>query len=246
MRAGGLAGIVLVLIAWTLVTTTGVIDRLFLPPPWTVIAEFRRLVSNGELLRDTWKTMERTFQGFLGGAVLGILVGVAMGSYRRVYQTLEFPLDFFRSIPATALFPLFIVIFGLGSEVKVFVAFWATSMVVAINTLYGVRSVATARLEVAQLKRVPHLRRFFLLIIPSAAPYILAGCRIALSLALVVEIVAEMFLGSDSGLGRRIYNASTIFDMEGAYAAVLAVGILGYALNRGLVELERAVVEWKN
>jgi NitT/TauT family transport system permease protein len=190
--------------------------------------------------------VERTFRGFLAGAALGIVIGFAMGTHRRLYEALEFPLDFFRSIPATALFPLFIVIFGLGTGVKIFVAFWATVMVVTLNTLYGVRSVPVARLEVAQLKRVPYLRRFFLLIVPSAAPYILAGCRIGLSLALVVEIVAEMFLGADSGLGKRIYNASTIFDMEEAYACVLAIGLLGYGLNRGLIEIERFVIHWKN
>jgi ABC-type nitrate/sulfonate/bicarbonate transport system permease component len=245
LKTSGLHGILVVLFIWLLVTEAGLIQEVFLPPPHATLAEFWRLLASGALLQDSWRTLSRTIQGFTIGAAVGVLLGFLMGAHRWFYETLEFPLDFFRSIPATALFPLFIVIFGLGSQVKIFVALWATAMVVTVNTFYGVRSVSPERTEVARVKRVPFRRRFLLLVIPSAAPYILAGCRIGLSLALVVEIVAEMFLGADSGLGRRIYNASSIFKMEEAYASVLGIGLLGYGLNKLLIELERKVVHWK-
>lgn len=245
MKTSGLRGVLVVFAIWFVVTETGLIQKVFLPPPHAVVKELWRLLVSGELLLDSWKTLSRTLQGFAIGAAVGILLGFSMGAHRWFYETLEFPLDFFRSIPATALFPLFIVIFGLGSEVKIFVALWATAMIVTVNTIYGVRSVSSERAEVARVKQVSLLRRFFFLVIPSAAPFILAGCRIGLSMALVVEIVAEMFLGADSGLGRRIYNASTIFKMEEAYASVLAIGLLGYGLSKGLGLVERRLVHWK-
>ena len=80
--------------------------------------------------------------------------------------------------------------------------------------------------------------------IPDALPYIIAGARIALSLALVVEIVAEMFLGANSGLGYRIFNATSIFEMEEAYATILLVGLLGYIFNKTIIQIERRVVHW--
>ncbi len=97
---------------------------------------------------------------------------------------------------------------------------------------------------VAKTKRATLLRTFCKVIIPDASPYIFAGLRIAMSLALVVEIVAEMFLGSQSGLGRRIFNSTSIFEMEEAYATILVVGVLGYCVNKAALLIESRVVHW--
>lgn len=244
MRKSALLGTVLLLAVWFLVTETGLISKLFLPSPIATFRSLYSLIVSRDIFSDGLITLYRTVLGFLIGSGAGVPLGLVMGHYKKVYQTMEFPVDFFRSIPATALFPLFIVIWGLGDNVKVFIAAWASSMVVLINTMYGVRSVAPIRLAVARLRRLPPLKRFYRVTVPNSLPYILAGVRIGLSLALVVEIVAEMFLGSQSGLGRRIFNASSIFEMEEAYATVLVVGLLGYGLNKIVILTERRLVHW--
>ncbi len=244
MRISALWGSLILLTVWFLVTATGLINRLFLPPPFAVFSKLYQLCLSADIALDLLTTFGRTLLGFCLGSALGMAVGLIMGHYKRFYQLMEFPVDFFRSIPATALFPLFIVIWGLGDNVKVFVAAWATSMVVLINTIYGLRSVAVIRLMVARIKKASFFKTFFKVIIPNALPYIFAGLRIGLSLALVVEVVAEMFLGSLSGLGRRIFNATSIFEMEEAYATVLVVGLLGYALNKSIILIEKKVVHW--
>jgi NitT/TauT family transport system permease protein len=244
LRHPAVVGTALVFAAWALVTATRLVEPVFLPPPWAVLRELARLAASAELARDVGLTLQRTLGGFALGALLGVAAGLLMGYSRTLYTALEFPLDFFRSIPATALFPLFIVIFGLGDDVKVFVALWSSAMVVTLNTIYGVRAVSGERLIVARVKKTPFLRRFVYLVLPSALPYVLAGCRIGLSLALVVQIVAEMFLGASDGLGRRIYNATTVFDMEQAYASVLLIGLLGYGLNQALLFVEKRLVHW--
>lgn len=244
MRAAALWGSLVIVGVWLLVTETGLIDKVFLPSPVAVIQELVRLLWGVEILGDTLATIGRTGIGFAIGAALGVVVGLLMGSYRRMYALMEFPVDFFRSIPATALFPLFIVVFGLGNQVKIFVAAWAAGMVVLINTIYGMRNVAAVRVMVARTKKASRWRTFARVMIPSAMPYIVAGCRIGLSLALVVEIVCEMFLGSHSGLGRRIFNATSVLEMEEAYAGVLLVGVLGYTLNKIVVIAEKKLVHW--
>jgi ABC-type nitrate/sulfonate/bicarbonate transport system permease component len=244
MRKSALWGSLILLVVWFLITATGLISRLFLPSPITVLKELYLLILSHEILWDVLATLKRTLSGFLIGCFVGVGIGLIMGYYEKVYRIMEFPVDFFRSIPATALFPLFIVIWGLGDEVKVFVAAWAASMVILINTIYGLRNVSIIRLRVAKIKRASFFKTFLKVIIPDSLSYIFAGFRIALSLALVVEIVAEMFLGSQDGLGRRIFNASSIFQMEEAYAAVFMVGLLGYSLNKMVILLERRVVHW--
>jgi NitT/TauT family transport system permease protein len=244
MRKSALWGSLILLLLWFLITTTGLVSRLFLPSPIAVFKELYLLVISYEILWDVLATLQRTLFGFLIGCVFGIGLGLIMGYYKIVYQTMEFPVDFFRSIPATALFPLFIVVWGLGDQVKIFIAAWASSMVVLINTIYGIRNVAIIRLMVAKTKKASFFKTFYKVIIPDALSYIFAGFRIGLSLALVVELVAEMFLGSQNGLGRRIFNASSIFQMEEAYAAVMVVGLLGYLLNKTIILLERRIVHW--
>lgn len=244
MKRLGLLGTAILLLAWTLVTATGLVRPLFLPSPLAVFERLAELARSGEILRDLGQTLWRTLVGFLLGTIVGVAVGLVMGYRQTVYRMLEFPVDFFRSIPATALFPLFIVIWGLGDQVKVFITAWSSSMVVLINTIYGLRSVSQLRLMVATLHRVSFARRFYAVIIPNALPYIFAGLRIGLSLALVVQIVAEMFLGSQSGLGHRIFNASSTFDMETAYAAAVVVGALGYGLNKAILFAEARLIHW--
>lgn len=244
MRRSALWGSLILLLLWFLITTTGLVSRLFLPSPIAVFKELYLLIISYEIIWDVLATLQRTLFGFLIGSVFGIGLGLIMGYYKIVYQTMEFPVDFFRSIPATALFPLFIVIWGLGDQVKIFIAAWASSMVVLINTIYGIRNVAIIRLMVAKTKKASFFKTFYKVIIPDALSYIFAGFRIGLSLALVVELVAEMFLGSQNGLGRRIFNASSIFQMEEAYAAVMVVGLLGYFLNKTIILLERRIVHW--
>ncbi len=244
MKKSWFTGTIILLLAWTFVTETGLIAKVFLPSPFAVFKELATLVTREGILIDFFSTLWRTLAGYLIGCVVGVMIGLVMGRYTLVYETMEFPVDFFRSIPATALFPLFIVIWGLGDEVKIFIAAWATSMVVLINTIYGVKSVSAIRLMVAKTKKISPLQTFYRVMLPDALPYIIAGARIGLSLALVVEIVAEMFLGSHSGLGYRIFNATSIFEMEEAYATVVIVGFLGYSLNKSIILLERRWVHW--
>lgn len=244
MKLTWVLGTLIISAIWFLITATGIIDRVFLPPPTDVFKKLFALFISTDIWLDIFATVWRTLTGFLIGGLLGVIVGLIMGTYRKIYETLEFPVDFFRSIPATALFPLFIVIWGLGDQVKIFIAAWACSMVFLINTIYGIRSVSETRLMVAKTKKISSFKVFYKVMIPDAMPYIIAGARIALSLALVVEIVAEMFLGSHSGLGHRIFNASSIFEMEEAYATVIVVGLLGYTINKSIIYFEQRVVHW--
>jgi ABC-type nitrate/sulfonate/bicarbonate transport system permease component len=244
MKRAWLIGILILIALWYLVTVTGLIERVFLPSPIAVFKKLCNLVFSAAIFGDLVATLWRTMLGFFMGCILGVCAGLIMGNYRLIYQTMEFPVEFFRSIPATALFPLFIVIWGLGNQVKIFIAAWASSMVVLINTIYGMQSVSATRLMVAKTKKLSRFKTFYKVMIPDALPYIIAGARIGLSLAIVVEIVAEMFLGSYSGLGHRIFNATSVFEMEEAYATVFVVGILGYLLNKTIILIEKKVVHW--
>ena len=153
MNKSTILGSLVLLAIWFLVTTVGIVDRLFLPSPVATFHKLYLLLVSFDVFGDIWASLWRTTTGFLLGCSIGITIGLVMGYCKKVYQVMEFPVDFFRSIPATALFPLFIVIFGLGDEIKVFTAAWAACLVMLINTIYGLRSVAHIRLMVAKTKK---------------------------------------------------------------------------------------------
>lgn len=237
-------GSLAILLLWEVLTATGIVNKVFLPSPLAVASEIVRLFKSGGIYIDLFSTFWRSMLGFVMGASFGIVAGLIMGYYKKVNLSMEFPMDFFRSIPPTALFPLFIIMFGLGDNVKFFIAAWASSMVVLINTIYGIKNVSETRILVAKLKKISWFNTFRYIIFPGALSYLFGGLRIGLSLALVVEIVAEMFLGSSTGLGYRVYNAGTIFRMEEVYATIILIGLLGYLLNRSILIIEKKVVHW--
>jgi len=237
-----LQGIIILFSIWLFLSL--IIEKIFLPTPIEVFQKLLLLSISWEIYFDILQTLKRTLIGLLIGSILGIIIGIIIGYYNKFYRVLQFPVDFLRSIPATALFPLFIVIFGLGDKIKIFIAAWASSFVVLINTIYGIQSISKTKLMVLKLKKVSFCKKILSVILPHSLPYIVAGLRIGLSFALIVEIVAEMFLGSNSGLGNRIYNASTIFEMEEVYATILIIGLIGYLLNKIIIITEKRIIHW--
>jgi len=235
-------GILVIFLVWELLSLS--VDRLFLPPPLSVVNKLIALARTPELYSDIWVTFKRTTIGLSIGAVVGVAAGTLLGSFRWLYQVLRLPMDFVRSIPATALFPLFIVLFGLGDTVKIFVAAWATCLIVIINTLYGFQNISHTRRLMAKLKRFSFCKTVRLIILPSALPYIAAGIRVSLAFALIVELVAEMFLGSQNGLGHWVFAASSVLAMEEVYVGILLIGFLGYVLNSAMLFVERKIIHW--
>lgn len=237
-----LIGIIVTLLAWEILSLF--VGRLFLPSPWIVANKFASLINNLQLYIDIWATFRRASIGITLGAVIGVVLGTLFGAYQTLYLTMRLPIDFVRSIPATALFPLFIVLFGLGDMVKIFVSAWAMCFIVLINTLYGFQNISHTRRLLGKLKKFSFLKTVRLIILPSALPHIAAGIRVGLSFALIIELVAEMFLGSQNGLGHRIFAAASILAMEEVYVGIILIGILGYGLSSLMLLAEHKIIHW--
>ncbi|MBV8851013.1 MAG: ABC transporter permease subunit [Methylobacteriaceae bacterium] len=171
-------------------------------------------------------------------------LGIVIGSSRRVYRQIEFLIDFFRSTPATALFPLFMIIFGLGNLSKIAVAAFSALLIILFNVAYGVMNARPTRMLAARVMGASRLRLFRDVTIYESLPQTFVGIRTAVSLSLVVIIVAEMFIGSDNGLGKRIIDAQITFDMPQLYGTILLTGALGYGLNLFFLSLESHLIHW--
>ncbi len=240
-----LVGPVLVLALWSFAASAELVSPRLLPGPGETLAQLFASGFQGTLPADFLATLERTLTAILIAVAIGIPVGVALGASHTVYSSVEFVVDFFRSTPATAMFPLFILIFGLDDTTHVAVAAFAACLVIIFNCAYGVMNARKTRVQAAKVMGAPRWRVFKDVMLYESLPQTFVGVRTSVSLALVVIIVAEMFIGADNGLGRRIIDAQQVYDLREVYATILATGIMGYGFNGLSLVMERFIVRWK-
>ena len=236
----GVAGLVAI---WSLTTWREWVDPVLLPSP---ILTFKAMWAgmHGALGFDFVKTVYRTAAATVIASVIAIPLGIVLGSSEKLYRSLEFVIDFFRSTPASAMFPLFLVLFGVGDETKISVAAFGAALVILFNVAYGVMNARKTRLLAAKVMGASRLRVLFDVMLLESLPQTFVGLRNGISLALVVIVVAEMFIGSQDGLGHSVFEAQQLFEMPRMYAAIFAAGVLGYGLNLLFMLVERRFVHW--
>ena len=237
-------GPVLLFIVWDLVVRLGWVKVILLPTPSATIVTLVTGLAGGPLLTDFGVTLWRTIQAFLIAAVVGVPLGVLLGSNERAYRSVEFLIDFFRSTPSSAMIPLFLMIFGVSDINKVAIAAFGALLIVLFNSAYGVINARKQRVMAAKVMGASRWQIFKDVLVWESLQPTFVGLRSAVSMALVIVIVAEMFIGSDNGLGNRIINSQQVLNVKSMYAAILSAGALGYALNVLFLVVERHIVHW--
>lgn len=243
-RALPLAGPIVLLLVWDLVVRFGLIKAILLPLPGDTLATLVSGLLGGNLLMHFWVTLERTLLAFAIAAGVGMPLGIVLGSAERAYRSVEFLVDFFRSTPASALIPLFLLIFGISDVNKVAIAAFGAFLIVVFNSAYGVINARKQRVMAARVMGATRWQIFRDVLFWESLQPSFVGLRSAVSMALVIVVVAEMFIGSENGLGHKIIDAQQVMNVKVMYAAIMAAGILGYALNVAFLFLERRIVHW--
>lgn len=229
---------------WWLATWLRVADPVLLPSPAETWRDTAAAFARGPLWNDLLRTVWRTVQAFAIASAIGVPLGLALGARERVYRAVEFVVDFFRSTPASALFPLFLILFGVGEGTKVAVAAFGATLVILFNAAYGVINARRTRVLAARVMGAGEARILWDVLLWEAMPQILVGMRQGVSLALVIVVVAEMFIGSTDGLGQRVIVAQSLFESGLMYGVIFLAGALGYLLNLLFLLVEKRVVHW--
>jgi NitT/TauT family transport system permease protein len=236
---------ILLLCVWQFISHFKLVSPLFLASPYEVLGNLVDSFQNGSMLSDIGHTLYRVVVGFGIAAIVGVPLGLLMGYSNKIYNALEFTVEFFRGIPTTALFPLFLLVFGIGDEAKFAVTAWGAGLVILINSMYGVHLGKELRVRVAKTMKLKGFGLFRRVIFPEALPQIFSGFRVAISLSLIIVIVTEMFIGTNAGLGKRIIDAQLVYQTASMYAAILMTGVIGFILNKLMMVIENRVVHWK-
>ena len=237
------AGLLAVLALFELLARSELINPRFFPPISEMVA---RLVEEAGT-SGFWSAVGNTLQGWaLGLAIacaIAIPLGILIGSTPLLYRALRGVIEFLRPIPSVALIPLAVLIYGSGLESKVFLAAFASTWPLLMQTLYGVQDVDPVATDTARSFGFSRAARLVRVTLPSAVPYIATGVRISAAVALILVVTAELVIGSP-GLGRQINLARQGGNVELMYALILATGLLGMLLNALFARAEHRVLHW--
>lgn len=234
----------LLLGAWGTVTQLRLLDPIVLPPPWSVAQALPEMV-RGHILVDIALTIGRVAAALAIACLIGVPAGLWLGYRRRWYQTIEGPLHALRSIPASALFPLFLIIIGVGESSIVALAAYPSLLVVLVNTVNGAALANKRRLYQARLLGLSGLETVTDILFYESLPNIFDGLRTAASYSMVLVIAVEMFIGlEDRGLGRAIYAYQATYRIPETYAAVMVAGTIGILVNVVVNVLQNRMLRW--
>ncbi len=238
-------GVLLALMAlWWLASHLQWVSKVFLPTPEATLGSLLQGMASGELLDFTGSTVMRMVLGWLLASALGIGLGALIGSSATARAWIAPTFEFIRPLPASAIMPLAISIFGLSGSMVLFVVAFGAMWPVLLATVYGLASVHVRLREVATALQLTRLAFVCKIGLPNALPDILAGMRLSLTVALIVTVVGEM-IASQSGLGQAILLAARSFRASELFAGVALLGAIGFASNTLLAALERRFLKWQ-
>jgi ABC-type nitrate/sulfonate/bicarbonate transport system permease component len=239
--------VVAILLSWLLLDWLHLANPLFLPPLHDLLAELSVLVFDQSLYRDVAITVYRATAGLCFSVIMAVPLGLVFGRNPRLYEFFEFPVDFLRSIPSSAMFFLFILFFGIGDESKIAVVVYGCALILLVGTIYGAKPNREKQDRINMLLAFGATRWqiFRLAVFWDALPHVIASIRVCVSLALVLVIVTEMFLGSTSGLGHRLYDSYLAYEISRMWCLLLILGLVGFSANRLSIWLEKKVAFWQ-
>jgi ABC-type nitrate/sulfonate/bicarbonate transport system permease component len=227
-------------------------DKLYFPPPTAIGRQLYETWFSGPADRafltptaidDLLPSLGRLLGGWALAAVVGVLLGVALGRSQPAIEYVEPLIHFARSIPATTVIPVFIVLFKFSTTMRVSVIVFGVVWPILLNTIDGARSVDPVQLDIARVFKLSRSVRLRLVIIPGAAPKIFAGLRISLSLSIVLMVTSEL-VGATDGIGLFLSDAKKTFMLPEMWSAIVLLGVLGYLLNTAFLAIERRVLAW--
>jgi ABC-type nitrate/sulfonate/bicarbonate transport system permease component len=218
-------------------------DSFYVPPATEVLDRAWEVWPTRDYLAEAGASLRRLAIGFAFGAGVGIAVGLFMGSSRAARRALDPLVELARATPPIAIVPALIILLGFGDSMRIGVIAFGVCFPVLVNTYEGVRAVSPEVRDTASMLHVGGVERVFRIYLPAALPSIAAGLRIAISLGLVLVVISE-FAGEGGGLGHYILDQQGQFNVPAMYAGILFLGLLGYALNRMFLIVERRVLAW--
>ena len=242
------ATVLILLILWIFVTTTGLVKPLFLPGPAALATAFSQAwtgeFDGNTLITEIVASLSRVVGAFVLASLVGIPAGLAMGVSRGARAILDPLIEFYRPLPPLAYLPLMVIWFGIGETAKILLIFLACFAPVALATRAGVLSASIDQVNAARSMGASKLQVLLHVVLPAATPDILVGLRIGMGVGWTTLVAAEM-VAANAGLGQMVLNASNFLRTDVVIMGILVIGGFAILFEFAMRWLERVLVPWK-
>lgn len=229
---------------WQLTVVLKLVDETLLPSPATVGKALVDLFVTGEIWPHIFASLQRGLVGFVVATVICVPLGILIGWFKSVERVLAPLIELFRQLPSLAMFPIFLLFLGIGFQSQLAMVVWASAWPILLTTITGTRSVDPRLIKAAMTLGAEQKDLFLRVVIPSAVPYIATGLRLGGSFAFLVLVGAEM-IGADAGIGYLVISSQQLFKIPDMFAALVVLGVIGLAINYGLIAGERRISKWR-
>jgi sulfonate transport system permease protein len=243
-RLGSVAVLLAFVALWWAASHGQWVSKVFLPSPEATVESLAEGLARGDLLQFTGWTVARMLVGWLLASCMGVALGALIGSSRIARTYIQPTLEFIRPLPASAIMPVAISIFGLSAPMVLFVVAFGAMWPVLLATIHGFANVHARLREVAQALQMRPFAFAWKMGLPNAMSDILAGMRLSMTVSLIVSVVGEM-ITSQPGLGQTILLAARSFRASDLYAGVVLLGAIGFFSNACLARVETHVLAWQ-
>jgi ABC-type nitrate/sulfonate/bicarbonate transport system permease component len=241
-RLGLAAGLpVLLLVTWWFASARS--TSFYQPPLETIVRALPATWTGARLRSDVLPSVTRLLIGYGLAVGAGIVLGVVIGTHRRLRLLLEPTLEFLRAVPPPVLVPVLVLVAGLGDATKVLVIVVGAVWPVLLNTVEGVRGVDEVLADTCRTYRIGGWLRMRTFVLRAAAPQIVVGCRQALSISIIMMVIGEL-LGTTNGLGYTVVEFQRGFQIPEMWSGVFLLGLLGVLLSLAFTLVERRVLRW--
>jgi NitT/TauT family transport system permease protein len=252
-RGRGIPGRLLTLIApwaclialWYGVKYSGLVQSQLLPSPDAVARQFWLSMTTEQLWLDMILSTRRVFFGLLFGMLLAVPVGFLIGWYRPIRRFVDPLLNFFRALPPIALIPLVIVYLGIGEVARVSILFYASFFAAVIVMYEGMSQISPLYVRVARTLGASDLEIFWKVMVPMTVPHMLTALRVALGVSWATLVASEL-VAAQSGLGAKIQNAASFFNLDAIYMGIICIGAIALTMDTLLRALSRRLLVWQD
>lgn len=236
--------LILFFLLWEILPRIGVVNAAFLPALSTVLQTAWELYQSGQLGHHLSVSLQRSVIGFSLAILIAIPLGLLIGWYKLIAETLNPLLELFRNTTALALMPVFILFLGIGELSKISLLVYACTWPILLNTISGVQNVDPLLIKSARTMGLAPYQLFRKVILPASVPTIFVGIRLAGAISVLALVAVEMF-GAKAGLGYLIIYSQYSFEIPEMFVGILMMTLVGLIFNYGLLAVERHFTKWK-
>ena len=230
---------------WQVLPNLGGLFESYIVPPTGVVREIFSIARTGELWSHIRVSFQRALLGFVFATVIAVPLGFIMGGWFRGIERTFYPiLAFLGKLNPFSLFPLFVMLLGIGEVSKTAIVGWVCLWPLLFRTISGVKDIDPTLVKAARGMGCGPIQLFWKVVVPGAIPEIFSGLQMACSTSFFILVAAEM-IGSTRGLGFLVWNAQMQFMIPRLFAATVTISALGLTINWGLRNVERRLLSWR-